>query len=241
MVLLCERNSARDIGGRCHVLEFSTKKSTRIARSSFAAETLAANKGSEVAIRLSGWLLEVEEGAEDVRSHMELPSLFPVQLVTDAFDLWTTLQCDKPYRGADQSVTLYVEALKEDLAQARVHEICWVPTKSMLVDSMTKHMPDLLINALMRTGIWVPTEGKVWAISETFYVDTTEQCVQNSCACLWYSSGDFAYWRLPVVSPEETLDLRGAVAPDLLDASCWLCDVNERTAEEFRGPFEVDE
>jgi hypothetical protein len=225
MILLCERNAARDVGGRCHVLEFSTKKSTRIARSSFAAETLAANRGSEVGVKLAGWLREVEEGAEDVRTHMLLPSLLPVQLVTDAHDLWATLQCDKPYRGADQSCTLYVEALKEDLAHARLHEICWIPTKSMLVDSMTKHMPDVLITQLMRTGVWTPTESKVWSIGDTYFVDMTEQCVKNFCACLWYSSDAFSYVHLPVVAPEEPLGPEVQSEIDLFEKCCWLCDV----------------
>ena len=44
LIALCSRNAANDVGGVMYVLEYSTKKSSRIARSSFATGNLAANK-----------------------------------------------------------------------------------------------------------------------------------------------------------------------------------------------------
>ena len=49
MILLIESNVNDSVGGRCHVLGYATKKSTRMARSSFAAVILAANKAAGAA------------------------------------------------------------------------------------------------------------------------------------------------------------------------------------------------
>ena len=62
-----------------------------------------------------GWLREIEEGTESARDMISQENIFPLQLVTDAHDLYAALQCERPYKGADQSITMYLEVLKEDI------------------------------------------------------------------------------------------------------------------------------
>lgn len=171
-----------------------------------------------------------------MRSHMATTNLYPLQLITDAHDLFAALQCDKPYRGADQSITLYLEALKEALAQGRIQEIRWVTTHDMLVDSMTKNMPDVLLNQLMQSGAWYPKgEKKLWSLLESWYVDSTENCVYNGCACMWYSAEPFCVWKLPVCMPAEDPGEDGGLSSEYnnydFQQNAWLVTLENGCAE----------
>ena len=77
MVLLQQHAEGGDCGRKSYVLEFSTRKSTLVARSSFAAE-LAANRASEAASRISSWLRGIRRGVESARELLNAPNLFPV-------------------------------------------------------------------------------------------------------------------------------------------------------------------
>ena len=190
---------------KCHVLEFSTKKSTRVAKSSFAAELVAGNRCAEVLYRLGQWLVEMEVGAESVRDLLDVRPHFPLQLVTDAMDVFTTVQCPKPYVGTDQSVTLYVEALKEDL-RGRITELAWVPTRWMLADAMTKNMNDELLGKLMATGSWRPDEWELYSQEDEYYCDVEARCSYLHCACLTTEVAP-CWWHLPLIPDEEDLEL----------------------------------
>ena len=211
MVLLCEDSGPGSIGGLCHVLEYSTKKSTRIARSSFAAEILAANKASEAAMRIVDWLREIDEGVEGVREMIGSENFIPVQLVTDAKDVYLAVQCTRPYRGSDQSVGLYVEAIKEDIMQGRVQEVVWVRTADMLVDAMTKNMRDVLLQILMKTGRSDVNESEVYRYVDTYYLrnkSSWDEFNDLHCFVEGYSCNDLfnenvftspsMWWLLPV-------------------------------------------
>ena len=114
MVFLRCRSSAHDVGGVCHVLEFVTKKSTCIARISFEAETLSANRRAEAGVRILGWLCELEDGTEDSSELMDSENTVRLLSVTGARDLCAAIQRARPYRGADHSISPYLETLKED-------------------------------------------------------------------------------------------------------------------------------
>ena len=131
---------------------------------------------------------------------MSKHNIYPLQIVTYAHDLFATVQCDRPYKGADQSVTHHIEALKEDIAHGRIQEVAWVSTHDMLVDAMTKNMPDVLVSKMMETGYWPPqAEYKVFASSDAFFADTLELCIHNECPRLWQETTPFLWWHQPVV------------------------------------------
>ena len=119
------------------------------------------NRCSEALQRISRWLYEILYGVTSARDLLDIAKPFPVQLVTDALDVYSTLQCSRPYAGADESLSAYLECLREDLLQGRLEEFLWVPTDSMLADGGSKVMQDLLAAKLLSTGIWKPREHKV--------------------------------------------------------------------------------
>ena len=160
-VMLVERSTKGGVGGRCHVLEFRTNKATRVSKGSMGAEILILNRASEALQRLSLWLAEIFHGCDDAKDLLRTISPFPTQLITDAMDIFQVMQCDRSFTGSDESMSIYLECLREDLVSGRVDELIWVPTASMLCDSGTKVMQDVLANTLMRTGTWIPEEFKV--------------------------------------------------------------------------------
>ena len=150
-----------DVGGRCWVVEFRSKRATRVSNSSMSAEILILVRASEALQRISAWLYEIFNGVECARDLLDLPNVFPTQLVSDAFDVFQTLQCSRPYQGADESLSTYLECLREDLLHGRLEEFVWVPTDSMLADGGSKVMDDVLAAALLRNGGWWPSEYKI--------------------------------------------------------------------------------
>ena len=89
---------------------------------------------------------------DSARDLLSLKNPVPVQLVSDAHDIFATLQCSRPYQGADESLTSYMECLREDLLTGAVDEFLWVPPTSMLADGGSKAMDDKLAQALLRDG-----------------------------------------------------------------------------------------
>ena len=63
--------------------------------------------------------------------------------------------------GSDESVTTYLESLREDLRGGRISEFFWVPTTEMTADGGTKAVTDELMCKIMREGGWWPSEYKV--------------------------------------------------------------------------------
>ena len=103
--------------------------------------------------------------------------------------------------GSDQSVTLYVEALKEDLRD-RITEMAWVPTRWMLADAMTKNMQDVLLGRLMATGSWKPDEWELYSQEDEYYCDVGARCTYYNCAC--QSAEEIqCWWHLPLVPELE--------------------------------------
>ena len=85
-----------DIGGRCWIVEFRTKRATRVSNSSMSAAVLVLVRCSEAMRRISAWLYEISNGAERARDLLDVENPFPTQLVTDAYDVFQTLQCSRP-------------------------------------------------------------------------------------------------------------------------------------------------
>ena len=92
------------------------------------AEVLVLNRCSEALQRFSRWLYEILYGVTTARDLLEIVNPFPTQLVTDAMDVYSTLQCSRPHAGADESLSTYLECLREDLLRGRLEEFLWIPT-----------------------------------------------------------------------------------------------------------------
>ena len=122
------------------------------------------------------WLHEILYGLEEARDLLSLENPFPTQLITDAMDVFQTLQCSRPYMGAGESLCTYLECLREDMLQGKLEEFCWVPTGSMLADGGSKILPkDELAQRLLQTGAWKPTEYKLLVRSSMDGADAAGQ------------------------------------------------------------------
>ena len=142
-------------------MEFRTERATRVSNSSMSAEVLILVRCSEAMRRISAWLHEIFYGSERARDLLDVENPFPTQLVSDAYDVFQTLQCSRPYQGADESLSTYLECLREDLLQGRLEEFCWVPTIDMLADGGSKVKDDILAAKLLKDGAWYPSEYKI--------------------------------------------------------------------------------
>ena len=105
-------------------------------------------------------MYDILYGVTTARDLLEIVNPFPRQLVTDAMNVYSTLQCSRPYAGADESLRTYLECLHEDLLRGRLEEFLWIPTDPMLADGGSKVMPDVLAAGLLATGSWFPQEHK---------------------------------------------------------------------------------
>ena len=200
--IVLTENTPKKFGGVCHVLEVSSKKATRVAKSSMAAEILGLCRASEAGQRITAWLHEIWHGVDKAAELIDRNQVegLTTCLVTDAYDVYLSMLCPRPYQGQDLSMTTYVESLREDLATRRLQEMCWVPTGHMLPDSLTKDMEDKLITALMHSGRWeVPWEeiklvdsknlvnlspGSVhWTRSDVRAMDKDQGCGEHECLC----------------------------------------------------------
>jgi hypothetical protein len=149
------------VGGRCHVLLFRSNRATRVSKSSMAAEVLVLVRASEALARIAAWMHEIWYGVHEARELIGVANPITTQLITDAHDVYSTLQCSRPYAGADESLSVYLESLREDLLQRRLDEFAWIPTTSMLADGGSKVMDDVLAQGLMRDRGWWPEEYKI--------------------------------------------------------------------------------
>lgn len=157
-VLLMETDN---LGGPIHILEFRSKRGTRVSKSSMAAEILALCRASESGQRIGAWLSKIWYGSSGAAELLQRPMPIPVVLYTDADDCWLALRCSKPYAGADESLCLYLESLREDLIAHRLEQLAWVPTDQMTVDGGTKLKDDWLADQVMREGGWWPDRYKM--------------------------------------------------------------------------------
>jgi hypothetical protein len=143
------------------VLDFKSKRATRVSKSSMGAEVLILVRASEALQKVASWIHEIWFGVDHARDFLDAPNPVPCQLITDANDVWLTMHCTKPYSGADDSLASYLECLREDLLQGKLDEFLWCATGDMLADGGTKDMPDVLATTLLRLGGWWPNEYKV--------------------------------------------------------------------------------
>ena len=92
------------------------------------------------------------------------PFKVPIRSVESVTSLLEVSGCPDsggPSPGGDESLSTYLECLREDLLQGRLEEFVWVPTDSMLADGGSKVMGDVLAAALLRNGGWWPSEYKI--------------------------------------------------------------------------------
>jgi len=140
-ILLVEMHDPSQFGGRVHVIEFGSKRSTRVTVSTFSGELQAALMGLERGQLVQYWMSEVWNGVPDgLEGLMHGEPAVRLETGVDARGLFDCLTAANIGKLTDKSTTLYVLAYRQSLHSKVVERMSWVPTESMLADDTTKNM-----------------------------------------------------------------------------------------------------
>jgi hypothetical protein len=158
--MLCEISENGQIGGCVHILDFSSAKSTRVARSTYAAELLAATRGLERGELLQGWITEVFHGpcVFGARGSIDREPAIGIYAGVDARGLFDSLTARDIGKLTDKSMLIYCMAYREALRFRIVDLMFWLPTESMLADELTKEKDEISEDwwQLYHIGSWFP-------------------------------------------------------------------------------------
>ena len=139
-----------------HILNWVTRKSTRVTKSTLASESVSRVAAVEDAIRIAGWLDEmysVEEGTKSMIVKQETGGYcFPVDVATDCNSLHEALLSPMDPRPSDPGNTLWLKWLREIQTAGITSKAIWVSTVDMLGDSLTKVMDSDILLKVFRTG-----------------------------------------------------------------------------------------
>lgn len=159
VVLLVEIHCDGQLGGRCHLIGFGSKRSTRVARSTFAAELLAATHVLEKGELVLWFLSEIWSGASGgPRELMDRSPIVGMDSVIDARGLFDCLVAQDLGKLTDKSTVLYVMAYRDAIKRRVLEALYWVPSEAMLADDLTKSMESGsgLWEVFYKYSAWLP-------------------------------------------------------------------------------------
>ena len=178
-ILICS-DSAENLCGSCVFISYRSNKSKRVASSTMHAEALAATAGIEECLFLQTWLLELERPTLSIWELLDAPAsmVTPIVACMDCEDLYATFVSPATPAPTNRALTLYLAALREQKELGRVKAWCWVDTKDMLANALTKleangTLPlDDITDSLAR-GFWEPKfvykwQGQLTSAASTF-------------------------------------------------------------------------
>ena len=112
-------------GGVANLISWQSRRLRRVARSTIAAETLAAVEGCESSSLLSTQIAEV----------MNIPKI-PITIVTDNESLANAVRSTTSVE--EKRLRIDISAIREMLNTKEISAVTWVPTKLQLADCLTK-------------------------------------------------------------------------------------------------------
>jgi len=161
VLLLVGGNGKETLGGYCHVLDVGSKRSARVAKSTWSAEMLSATVAFERGELLAMWLKEIWQGIpQDWTSQvyrMSTKHAVDITSIVDCKGLFDSVTARNPGKLTDKSMVLWLAAYREAISQQRITSMCWIPTESMLADGLTKWLTiDHTWSMLYEHGFWSP-------------------------------------------------------------------------------------
>ena len=138
------------------LLDWYSKKHTRVVRSTYAAELLslldAVNQGHVLKLCLH----EVICGAQPAAKLINTKKLaIPLDAGVDARSVFDSATAQQVRTPADKQLILHVRALREHLDEGLIDVFYWIDTEDMLPDGMTKGSIDRKpLLALANDGVW---------------------------------------------------------------------------------------
>ena len=138
------------------LLDWYSKKHTRVVRSTYAAELLslldAVNQGHVLKLCLH----EVISGAKTATQLLNKQQFaIPLDAGVDARSVFDSATAQQIRTPADKQLMLHVRALREQLEDGQIDVFYWIDTEDMLPDGMTKGTIDRRpLLALSGEGVW---------------------------------------------------------------------------------------
>ena len=145
MVVLCPPQVTEAIS-HCHVLDWKSGRSSRICRSTLAAEACAADEGNDRACYINMVMTELLHQQPAYKGEMRLRALH----ATDAKSLYDALVAEN-LSLTEKRATMNIRSIQQVLTPAQIH---WLPTTLMVADGLTKH--DLKLQDSLRQWCNMP-------------------------------------------------------------------------------------
>eukprot|EP00438_Fugacium_kawagutii_P011147 Skav200228 [mRNA] locus=scaffold2352:155227:163374:+ [translate_table: standard] len=139
MIILCP-GQVKDVTTLGFLLDWKSGRSSRICRSTLAAEACAADEGNDRACFVNMFITELLYGKQGRPGSMRLNSVH----VTDAKSLYDCLISENPTLS-EKRATMNVRSVQQNLLPSQIH---WVPTNLMIADGLTKY--DTKLQNLLR-------------------------------------------------------------------------------------------
>ena len=141
--------------GRFSLLSGRSHKLTRAARSSYAAEVVAAGDGVDAAQGFRDQIAEMLYGPVPRGPGLRLSGWqVPMVLVTDSRDGHDRLTSDAGVGSASQkSINLELASIREVLDKPRT-QVRWTDGTNMISDCLTKDMPADHLRETLQRGTW---------------------------------------------------------------------------------------
>ena len=141
------------------VVEFVSKKQSRVCRSTYAAEMYSALDLAGLLFNVSLTMCEVLEGtcsAEKLASRFEDGKLsLDSDLVIDAAAVYDHISHDEARIPHDSTMTIHGLKLRELLATGKLQRMIWRDTRCMLADGLNKGTVDREpLQTAVRDGVW---------------------------------------------------------------------------------------
>lgn len=141
-----------------HALSWHSKRVNRVTKNTLAAEGIAHATAIEEAVKIAGWLHEIDNPIGSVMSMIETAEggfSIPIDVTTDARSLYDVITSPVDPKPQDTSSLLWFRWIREVYGAKITRRMIWKCTTDMLGDALTKKGVDTtpLLNLLSK-GIY---------------------------------------------------------------------------------------
>jgi len=195
-----------------NVLDFWSRKQTRVCRSTFAAELHNLSEAAEEGMLLAGFLQEVYYGpktAAQLTALLESCSLqVQVWLFVDAMSVFAALAASNTQCPTEAQLLYELKALRMLLLSGRLDRLYWIDTRDMLADVLTK-------GKVSRTALLSALKAGAWSLSyeaKRFPLARPKAATGHHCAFFhWFQAGVMIAKPPPPQPHIATKCVRGAI------------------------------
>jgi hypothetical protein len=128
--------------GKMQVLDYFSRKQTRVNRGTFGAELNNALEAGEYGMLLRGFMHEVAHGPQEARELMRVVEgqgdEMEVHLLIDAHSVYLATTAPEVHVPNERQLLYTVQSLRDHLEAGRINVLHRVDTRDMLCDALTK-------------------------------------------------------------------------------------------------------